>query len=475
MAIDLVADDMTRNGIEFLTELDPDAEEKIHRTATSMGIWSQINENIKWGRLYGGSIAVALLDGQDMRTPLRLDSVGPGQFKGLLVLDRWMVEPTLEDLVTEFGPHLGLPKFYRVQANAPALRGVAVHHSRVMFRHTGVDVPYQQRLMENLWGVSVIERLYDRMVAFDSASTGAAQLVYKTHLRTLSVKGLREVVAMGGAAMAGLTQYVNTMRQFQGIEGITVIDGEDKFELQGTQAFSGLSDALSQFAQQLSGALQIPLVRLFGQSPGGLGSNGDFEMRQYYDGVKQQQMKTLHSGVTNVYKLLAVSNGIALPPNFAIEFRSLWELNDSDKASVAKTVAETVGAAFGDGLISAQTTLKELRQISRRTGIFTNITREKIDEADDEVAPPPGEGGEPGMPGEEGGLPLPGEAGMKLPGMEKRPNAESPNPNMGQGLPRRTAGEVEKVDEGEGGGRALPNAAAAPRAAGGLDREGDGA
>ena len=66
--------------------------------------------------------AVALIDGQDPREPLRLNTIGPAQYKGMLVLDRWMVEPSLEDLVTDLGPNLGQPKYYRVTASAPALR-----------------------------------------------------------------------------------------------------------------------------------------------------------------------------------------------------------------------------------------------------------------------------------------------------------------------------------------------------------------
>lgn len=426
VAVDLVADDMTRAGVEFLSELSPDDTTKLERTATLRGIWNSINECVAWGRLYGGCLAVALIDGQDMRTPLRIDAIAPGAFRGLMVLDRWMVEPTLEDLVTEMGPHLGLPKYYRVGHNAPALRGVGIHHSRVMFRHTGIKLPYQQSLMENLWGISVLERLYDRMVAFDSASTGAAQLVYKSYLRTLSIKGLREVVAQGGKALEGLTAYVDMMRRFQGVEGMTMIDLDDKFEIQGHSAFSGLSDALVQFGQQLSGALQIPLVRLFGQSPAGLNSTGESDLRMYYDNINQQQMKTMYDGVSMTYRLMAASEGIQVPPDFALEFRSLWELNDEQKAKIASDVGSAVGAAASDGLIGRQTALKELRQASRRTGIWTNITQEIIDAADDDVGPPPGAEGMPGMPGAPG-----------LPGMNE--GAEGGNNEAG---PQGQAGEV---------------------------------
>jgi hypothetical protein len=55
--------------------------------------------------------------------------------------------------------------------NAPAMRGQTVHYSRVAMRHIGIPLPYQQALTENLWGESVLERINDRMIAYDSAST----------------------------------------------------------------------------------------------------------------------------------------------------------------------------------------------------------------------------------------------------------------------------------------------------------------
>jgi phage-related protein (TIGR01555 family) len=388
VAVDLVADDMTRAGIDYVTELKPDDTERIDHCITRLAVWNNINEVVKWGRLYGGCLGVMLIDGQDMRTPLRLESIGRDQFKGILPLDRWMVEPTLEDLVTDFGPHLGLPKYYRVQANAPALRGQAIHHSRIAIRHEGIQLPYQQKMTENLWGISVLERLYDRMVAFDSATTGAAQLVYKSYLRTLKIKGLREIIASNQKAMEGVIAQVDMMRRFQNIEGITLLDGEDEFEVQGHSAFSGLSDALTQFGQQLSGALQIPLVRLFGQSPAGLNSTGESDIRTYYDHIKQQQQKTLHHGISMIYKATAASEGIKLPDNFAVDFTSLWELSDTEKATNAKTTGDAVNTVYDSGLIGRQTALRELRQSSRATGIFTNITEEMIEAADDEVMSP---------------------------------------------------------------------------------------
>lgn len=396
IAVDCVADDMTRAGINYSTELDPTVSEKMDTVAAELNLWPAIASVVQWGRLYGGAIGVALIDGQDMSTPLREDTVCEGQFRGVLTLDRWQLEPSLSNLVTEFGPNLGLPKFYKVTDNAPALRGVSVHHTRVLFRHVGVSLPYQQQLMENLWGMSILERLYDRLVSFDAATTGAAQLVNKAHLRTLSVKGLRQVVAAQGKPMEGLVSYVDVMRRFQGVEGVTVIDSEDTFAVHNS-TFASSVDILVQLGQQISGALQVPLVRLFGQSPTGLNSSGESDLRTYYDGIAHHQQKELFFGACKMYRLLARSVGVQIPDNFSIQFNPLWQPTAEQKATTAKTSTDSVVAAYESNLITQRTALKELRQLSRSTGAFSNVTTEHIAAADDTLmAPDAGEllGGE---------------------------------------------------------------------------------
>ena len=390
LAVDLVADDMTRAGIEIKAKMRPQDLERMEDRAADLDLWGKINEAIKWGRLYGGSIAVLMIDGQDPRTPLDINTIRPGQFKGLAVFDRWMLEPSLEDLVTEFNQFTGTPRYYRVLSNAPMMQGKAVHYSRIVLRGGGVKLPYQQALIENMWDLSVVERVYDRLVAFDSATTGAAQLVYKCYLRTLKVESLREIVSAGqnAKALQGLTQYVQMMAKYQGIEGVTLVDAKDDYTSEHHGAFSGLSDVMLQFGQQLSGALQIPLVRLFGQSPAGLNSTGESDVRTYYDNVNSQQNKVMKVGITKLYQVLAKSLGISVPDNFRIQFRPLWQLTEEQRASITKTVVEAVSAAKEAALISDYVAMSELRQISDLTGIFTNIKDEDIEKADRFIEPP---------------------------------------------------------------------------------------
>jgi hypothetical protein len=44
--------------------------------------------------------------------------------------------------------------------------------------------------------MSVVERIFERIEAFDTATVGTTQLIHKAHLRTYSIDKLRSVLAM---------------------------------------------------------------------------------------------------------------------------------------------------------------------------------------------------------------------------------------------------------------------------------------
>lgn len=421
-AVDSVADDMTRAGVDFGAAIEPDVIEAMEAEAVELDLWGAIGDTERWARLYGGAIGVIMIDGQDLETPLRLEAVGQDQFRGVLALDRWSTVLTVGQVISNMGPGIGRPDYYQIGPNAPALVGAKIHHSRVI-RREGIRLPFVQRQAEQGWGLSIVERMYDRLLAFDSATTGAAQLVFKAYLRTLKKKGLNQILAAGGPAMEALAKNVEQIRRFQSMEGMTMIDDADELTYQA-YTFSGLDSILLQFGEQISGATEIPLVRLFGRSPAGLNSTGDGDIRNYYDSINAKQKRHLLSPVGKVLRVLHKSVTGEMPPKgFTFKFNPLWQLSDSEKATTAKTVTETVTGAYEAGLISAKTGMQELKQSADVTGVFSNITDEQIEAADDEPPEPPteepaaieGEAGAPGIPDpeaepEEGAKPEPEDA-----------------------------------------------------------------
>lgn len=402
--VDTPAEDMCRAGVNIRGKFKPDELDKMNRGAARVCLWDHIESGITWSRLYGGCLLVALVDGQDLATPLDLRTVKEGQFKGIIALDRWMVEPSFNQTVTDFGPDLGKPMFYRCTANATALQGQSIHYSRVV-RLDGRRLPFWQSQAENFWGMSEVERIHDRLLAYDSTTQGAAQLVYKAYLRTYKVKGLREIIGMadespeGGMAYAGLLMQMEMIRKYQTNEGLTLMDAEDEMST-FQYSFGGLADVLGKFGEQLSGATGIPLIRMFGQSPSGF-STGEADLQNYYDLINAAQNSKLKSGITFFYDLLYRSECGGDPPeDYSIEFASLWQMSDKERAEVAASVTDTIARAADAGFIDTARGATELMNASDRIGLFGSMTEQEV--AAIRQNPPEGEFDDPPAPGETG-------------------------------------------------------------------------
>lgn len=394
--VDSVAEDMTRAGIDITTNESDEDIKDLKSKMSKLQIWQSLCQDIKWGRLYGGSIGVMDIEGQDLSTPLNLDSIGEGQFRGIVNFDRWQLNPVLQDLIKS-GPNMGLPSAYQIVNNPAQLEPdnqtatgqQTVHHSRCI-RYTGIDLPYFQAITEMMWGESILERLWDRLISFDNATMSSAQLIDRANLRTVGIDGLREIIAAGGEAQQGLLAQFDMMRELQVNEGLTLLDKNDTFA-STAYSFAGLSDMMLQFGQQLAGASGIPLVRLFGQSPAGLSATGEADMRMYYDNINAQQEARLRNPVEILLKVMWRSTfGKPAPKDLEFKFTPLWQMSATDKVNNAKATAETIIGAFEAGLVSKPAALEELRDSSSNTGIFSNITDEEIEEAKNED-PPPGE------------------------------------------------------------------------------------
>lgn len=393
--IDTVANDMVRAGVNISTSEGESDIKDLLSAMSRLKIWQSLGDGVRWGRLYGGAIGVVQIKGQSLSSPIDLDTIDKDQFQGIAIYDRWQLNPVLMEVI-DAGPDMGLPKYYQivnnlnsVQPSDPTPTGeLTVHHSRII-RFIGDPLPFFQAITNMMWGESVLERMWDRLISFDTVTMSTANLVDRANLRTVSIDGLRQIVSAGGPAQAGLEAQFEMMRRFQTNEGITLLDKEDAFQ-STAYSFAGLDAVLLQFGQQLSGSSQIPLVKLFGQSPAGLSATGESDLRMYYDNINAQQEGKLRNGVELILKVLWRSTyGRPAPKDMEFTFAPLWQTSAMDKAVIAKSNAETIIGAYEAGLTDKSTSMKELRQSSGDTGLFNNITDEDIAEAEEDDENPP--------------------------------------------------------------------------------------
>lgn len=387
LAIDLIAQDMTRQGVNLVDD-SPEIIDKINTSLDDYRVWDDLCRSIKWARLFGGAVAIMMIDGDDLASPLT--TVRKGSFRGLYVLDRWQLEQSTE-VINDLGPNFGKPKYYSIIDSQTGLSigNKKVHHSRIL-RFEGRDLPYYLRQAYDGWGASVLESIYPQIEAYDLASSSAAQLISMSYLRYYKVKGLRQILT-NKIAREGFLRQMDHTRMFQGIEGMTLGDAEDDFQT-FSYSFAGLSDVLMQFGQQVSGGLGIPLVRLFGQSPAGMNATGESDIRNYYDNIKSQQDTMLRSNMKRLLRVIYISaTGKEPKENFTFEFKPLWQMSDEQRAQSSQGLVASILQAYDSQLISSAVALKELKKLSDSVGLFASITDEDIDEAqkqDSAMMPP---------------------------------------------------------------------------------------
>ena len=418
--IDVIPADMLKNWITITSGLDPDVEKRLSLTLRRTQLIDKLKRGMQWGRLYGGALGVMLVkhQGYDLSQPLQLDWIMPGDFAGLLIFDRWNgVNPSSELIEDISDPDYGYPKYYTV--TDPAGGGsVKIHHSRVI-RFTGNTLPFWEEIAEMQWGASVVESIFDELRKRDNVSWNIAQLTFMANIRVLKMQDLGQLLAAtDNESQAELLRTLEAQNMLLNNMGMQVMDAADGLETH-QYTFGGLADCYQQFIMDISGAAEIPVTRLFGRSPSGLNATGESDLQNYYDMIAEKQESYLRPILNKVLPPFIISTLGSLPDDFDFEFDPVAEPSDKERADLAKCGTDNVVAAYNAGLISQRTALKELKQQSERTGVWTNITDEDIERASDSVEPP---GEMSGMFGDMGG----GEAAGAVGSEESLQQARAP-------------------------------------------------
>lgn len=426
--IDVIPADMLKNWITITSGLDPDVEKRLSLTLRRTQLIDKLKRGMQWGRLYGGALGVMLVkhQGYDLSQPLQLDWIMPGDFEGLLIFDRWNGINPSSELIEDVGdPDYGYPKYYTV--TDPAGGGsVKIHYSRVV-RFTGNTLPFWEEIAEMQWGASVIESIFDELRKRDNVSWNIAQLTFMANIRVLKMQDLGQLLAAtDNESQAELLRTLEAQNMLLNNMGMQVMDAADGLETH-QYTFGGLADCYQQFIMDISGAAEIPVTRLFGRSPSGLNATGESDLQNYYDMIAEKQESYLRPILNKVLPPFIISTLGSLPDDFDFEFDPVAEPSDKERADLAKCGTDNVVAAYNAGLISQRTALKELKQQSERTGVWTNITDEDIERASDTVEPP----------GEMGGM----FGGMG--GGESAPAGSEESPQQARAPVRQGVGDAE--------------------------------
>ena len=321
--IDMPSEDMTRAWYTFTAEFPPEDLDALRRLEARHSVKQELTDAIRWARLYGGSVALMVIRGEEdcLDRPLDLDLLLPGSFQGLLVLDRTQgVEPSpeLEDDLDD--PDFGLPMYYTVDLDD--LGPVKMHHSRLL-RFIGRELPRAEMQRENYWGASELEHMQDEIRKRANASANIEQLIFQANITTLKMSDFGDALAIGDEDQKNQVRAaLFEENRFRTSFGLQVLSAGDSLETH-PYSFAGLAEIYEQFMLDMAGAAEIPAVKLFGRSPAGLNATGVSDLKNYYEFISALQERHLRPALEKLLPVMALSAWGVLPESLDFTFNPI--------------------------------------------------------------------------------------------------------------------------------------------------------
>lgn len=350
-------------------------DEELRRTK----VRRKIIDALKWARLYGGSAAIMMVDGQDedLSEPLKLNKMLPGAFRGLFVVDRWSGIYPSGTLVTDrANSDFGLPKYYEVRDESGVIQ-YRVHHSRVL-RFIGVDMPYYEQIAEEQWGTSAIEALYDDLVRRDNITHNIANLTFKACLSVYEIENLDQIFATSGTlAQKRMYSMIQAMSILESNLGVKLVNKGDAVQ-QLQYAFNGLPEVLDGAMLDVSGATSIPATRLFGRSPAGMNSTGESDEKMYRGTLEQQRSTHIMPALEKLCPVICTSALGGVPAGASFKLPPLEEMSPGDKADVIDKREQILERLFAAGVIPADVLLEGVRNAQTELNVTSTISDEVV-------------------------------------------------------------------------------------------------
>ena len=373
--IDMPSEDATRAWYRF-TAAFPDTDlDALRRLEAAHSLRQELTNAIRWARLYGGSLALMVIRGEEdcLEEPLDLELLPPGCFQGLLVLDRAQgIEPSAELEENLDDPDFGLPEYYTVELEDTG--PVRMHHSRVL-RFTGRELPRREAQREDYWGASELEHLQEELRKHSAASANIAQLMFQANITTLKMSDFGDTLAIGTEEQKEeIRRTISEENRFRTSFGLQVLSREDTLE-NHPYSFSGLAEIYEQFMLDMAGAAEIPAAKLFGRSPAGLNATGKSDLRNYDEFIAQLQERLLRPALEKLLPVLVQSAWGYLPENLDFVFNPIAAETPAETAELVDRLSASVIEAFRCGLLTREEALSELRSRGSPFGVWQNNGR----------------------------------------------------------------------------------------------------
>jgi phage-related protein (TIGR01555 family) len=360
---DIPALDMTREWRAW--QADDDQIEAIELAEKNLQLRMKSRRALALARLYGGAALILGLPGE-ANTPAP-EKIGKGQLT--------LGDPDRDLLSDRFGG----PVLFRLTADTNDLPP-DIHPSRVV-AFVGNQLP-DGALGANsedwFWGDPLLAAVFTALTTHDTGIAAISALLNEAKVDIVHVPGLMDSLSSDEFEKR-LIERFTIAALLKSMCNTLLLDGGDGTENSGERweqrqiRWEGLPDIQKTLFQLVSGAADIPATRLIGQAPAGLNATGDSDTRNYYDMLSSLQNSDLGPTLSPLDEYLIMSATGARDPSIFYDWRPLWQMTPTEKATRDKTVAETAKFYADMGVVPDDALAVSVQNRLIEDGVFPGL------------------------------------------------------------------------------------------------------
>jgi phage-related protein (TIGR01555 family) len=309
-----------------------------------LNVKGKILEAVKKGRLFGGA-AVYIGTGEpeaEISRPLDVERIKKGGVRYLNVMTRRQLKAGEIDRNPE-SDWYGKPRDYTLSGATG--QQIIIHPSRLVLFSGAMPADDEMTAYQG-WGDSVLQSTLHAIKNADSTAGNIASLIFEAKIDIIKVPNFSASIGNPAYEDAVLRRYTlaNTIK---GINGTLILDAEEEYESKSAQ-LGGLTDILMAFMQIVSGAADIPVTRLLGQSPAGMNSTGSSDMKNYHDRIQSMQELEMQPAMRRLDEALERSADVR-DTTVYYRWSPLEQMSEKERAEIFKTNADAARTIVGSG------------------------------------------------------------------------------------------------------------------------------
>lgn len=331
--VDVLPNYATRKWVK----LDGAGAARVNDRLGDLAAQARVRSGDRWGQCHGES-RVLLVTDDPMPKRAKLIPRTVKRVKAMHVLDAREFSPAswctdLED------PLWGEPETYHVHSVRPggSINGV-VHASRLL-RFYGHERPPSARARNEVlpWGADAIgQRIWDGVRGLAQTAGAGERLALELSVAVFKIGSLMQKA--GGDGRDAFTGAVRLMNWTKSVANAILLGPNDEYQRVSANP-TGFKDLSENAQRYLAAVTGRPLVLLFGQSPGGLNSDGDSWWNHWRNTVAQHQEERYRPPLEFLIDLLYYET-LEEVPRYTLTFNPLGELTPMEEASVRLTNAQ---------------------------------------------------------------------------------------------------------------------------------------